>query len=49
MKIYINMVTVICMNARLELFYNGRQYIYVCVLRPYGRYVVHRRERHPTD
>jgi hypothetical protein len=48
-KIYIDMVTAICTNARLEIFYNGRQYIYFCVLRPSGRYVVHRRDIRPTD
>jgi hypothetical protein len=48
-KIYVNMVTAICTNARLELFYNRWQYIYFCVPWPYGRYVIHIRDRHPTD
>jgi hypothetical protein len=48
-NICINMVTIIYTNTRLELFYNGRRYIYFCVLRLYGHYVVPIRHIHPTD
>jgi hypothetical protein len=48
-KISLNMLTTICTNARLVLFYNGRKYIYFWVLRSYGRHVVHRGDIHLYD
>jgi hypothetical protein len=48
-KISLNMVTTICTNVRLVIFYSGRKYIYFWVLRPYGRHVVNRGDRHPYD